>query len=90
MILHHKVNRSRGGSDTLDNAVGRHCDCESVAHQLDRQGNPTPTQIQEYLEEVDRDLAQSPFSGGSQGGTARRSRLRDGRREWRLYGVLPH
>lgn len=58
MVLHHEVNRKDGGRSVLENAVGRCRTCESEAHRLFRNGNPTPLQVQEYC----NDLAQPAVS----------------------------
>lgn len=40
MVLHHIKNRHHGGQYTVENAEGRHANCESLAHELDHHGNP--------------------------------------------------
>lgn len=39
MVLHHRINKSRGGADSESNARGRHPVCEGEAHQRTKDGN---------------------------------------------------
>ena len=39
-ILHHLKNRSQNGATTPSNLVGRHPNCEIIAHKLYKFGNP--------------------------------------------------
>lgn len=40
MVLHHVVNRSKGGQSDLRNALPRHVSCENYCHHTYLHGNP--------------------------------------------------
>ena len=47
-IFHHIKNRCCGGGETVENGEARHVACEAWAHSVDKRGNPTLKQINEY------------------------------------------
>lgn len=46
--FHHVRNRCCKGESTIENGEARHTTCEAWAHQVDKRGNPSISQINEY------------------------------------------
>lgn len=40
-VVHHRLNKAKGGAETLDNGEARHSKCEAECHELFLHGNPS-------------------------------------------------